>query len=463
MTGTLMQQPNVSVVDSPYMSAGRRLGTRFCMLVVSSTLALDGYPADVTVRWDYTQSGAAGFALHCGSAANSYTSRTDVGNTDTFSFSVPDGQVTFCAVTAYDPAGMESPFSNELALSVSPDTRTVTNRPPISVSVQGGRAIPTATGVRLVFNLPFDPRRLNLYGSQAGLEGPADLTLVGATTGAVRGSLVLDADNQAFTFVKTGGVLVPDTYTLTVASRWDSVVDVYGRPIDGNGLGVTGDDYRLTFAVTARDTPILSIGEFARGPGQTVNLPATDQAAGIPIRILNGASVSEVAFTLRYNPTLLTVQDVSLRSQAGVLTLKSIDQSAGLVRVHVANLTGLRGDSSVLLTLQAQVPANAPYRGQHVLDLDELVFNGGTLGGRADDGLHVVAYPGDTNGDGVYTSLDPQLIQRVILRVDTGFSAYPLTDPAVLADINGNGRLDSSDALLVQLKALRQVVPEIPE
>jgi hypothetical protein len=238
---------------------------------------------------------------------------------------------------------------------------------------------------------------------------------------------------------------------------------VYGGLLDGNGDGLSGDDYRLIFVVVPTNTPILSIGEFARGPGQPVNLPATDKTAGIPVRIVNGTPVHDLAFTLRYNPTLLTVQDVSLaNSVTGTLALKSIDQAAGAASIRVTNLSGLTDASTVVLTLQAVVPATAPYGRQHVLDLRDLVFNVGTLGGRDDDGLHIVAYLGDTTGEGAYSSLDAQHIQRVILQLDSGFSAYPLTDPVLLGDVDANGRLDSTDALLIQRKVLRMPVPEIP-
>jgi hypothetical protein len=320
------------------------------------------------------------------------------------------------------------------------------------------------------FSLPFDSRQLNLFGSQDGREGAADVTLVGATSGAVGGSLILDADNHGFVFLKTGGVLAPDTYTLTIASRYDSFVDLFGRPLDGNGDGrsgddyLFGDDYRLVFVVAPSDTPVLSIGEFARGPGQPVNLPASDPTAGIPVRISKGSSVRDVDFTLRYDPALLSVLDVGLADAiSGTLTLKSVDQVAGLIYVHVANVTGLSDASTALLRLHAEVPADAPYRGRHMLDIGDLKFNDGALSGRADDGLQVVAYPGDTDADGKYSSFDALLIQRVILRLDSGFSAFPLIDPIVLGDINGSGRLDSSDVLSMQLKVLRRTVQELPD
>lgn len=78
---------------------------------------------------------------------------------------------------------------------------------------------------------------------------------------------------------------------------------------------------------------------------------------------------------------------------------------------------------TLLLRVQAQVPSDAPYGAQHLLDIDSLAFNDGALGGRDDDGLHLVAKLGDTSGDSAYSSSDAMLIQRVIVGLDPRFSA----------------------------------------
>ena len=73
---------------------------------------------------------------------------------------------------------------------------------------------PTSTGFTATFAEPFNLAPLNLYSTAAANLGPADVTLVGASTGPVRGSLIVTPGNQTITFVKTGGVLAPDTYTV---------------------------------------------------------------------------------------------------------------------------------------------------------------------------------------------------------------------------------------------------------
>jgi PKD repeat protein len=82
--------------------------------------------AQATLRWDYTASGASGFALHCGASSGSYTSRIDVGNTDTYTLTnLVAGSTRYCVVTAYDSARVESAFSNEVTVSVASDAPVV--------------------------------------------------------------------------------------------------------------------------------------------------------------------------------------------------------------------------------------------------------------------------------------------------------------------------------------------------
>ncbi len=419
--------------------------------------------ADITFGWDYPELAAYGYVLYCGDQSGIYSIRLDVGDARTATVSLPEGSVRFCAVRAYDSAGTESAFSNEVALSVAPGSDTATVYPTLHVVEPGGVEL-TPSGVRVSFNTPFDPKWFNLYASELGEEGPADVTLVGATTGPVRGSAVVSEDHRAITFIKTGGALLPDTYTLTIASRSNSLVDGVNRPLDGNGDGAPGDDYQLAFAILPEATPILSIGEIARGPGQQIHVPATEAGAGIPISILNGSLVRDVSFTLEYNPTLLNLIDVRLGdSISGQFTLKAIDPQTGTARIRIEKLSSLTNAGIPLLSLSAAVPAGAPYRSEQVLHLRDLQFNGGALKGRAVDGLHVVAKLGDTNADNGYAAVDALLIQRVIVRLDGGFSAFPTIDPLILGDVNVNGKLDAGDALLVQMKVVRLPVPQIPE
>src|SRR5262249_54737799 len=146
---------------------------------------------------------------------------------------------------------------------------------PIAVlgEVVSGTA-PTPSGISVNFSKPFNATVLNLFDAN-GTYGPPDVTVVGpapATT-VIKGTLLLNATNTGFTFVKTGGPLTAGTYTLTVVSGPTAFVDLNGVPLDGNGDGTPGDNYVTTFTIAALPV-VVGVPDFSRGPNasQNVNL-----------------------------------------------------------------------------------------------------------------------------------------------------------------------------------------------
>jgi hypothetical protein len=102
--------------------------------------------------------------------------------------------------------------------------------------------------------------------------------------------------------------------------------------------------------------------------------------------------------------------------------------------------------------LTASVPSGTvanptPYKAKDLLHLTGLSLNAGAAPGVADDGLHLVAYVADGDGNGAYSSNDAVLITRVALQTDTGFTAYPLVDPVIVADTDGAGFIPADAAL----------------
>jgi hypothetical protein len=149
---------------------------------------------------------------------------------------------------------------------------------------------------------------------------------------------------------------------------------------------------------------------------------------------------------------------------SSAVVVADMSQAAlGLIHIELSNLTDLPDTPLTVLHVQASVPASARYGDAHALDIQGLQLNGGTLDGVDDDGLHLAAYLGDTEGQARYASLDARNVQRVVVRLDNGFDAYPLIDPVIVADVNGNARLDASDARLIQSRVVRMPVPELPE
>jgi hypothetical protein len=83
-------------------------------LVLLLFLAPCALAASLTLAWD-ASAGATGYIIHYGSASRNYTATVDVGKTTTAALSALDlAKVYYMAVTAYDDAGDESDFSNEV-------------------------------------------------------------------------------------------------------------------------------------------------------------------------------------------------------------------------------------------------------------------------------------------------------------------------------------------------------------
>jgi hypothetical protein len=315
---------------------------------------------------------------------------------------------------------------------------------------------PTTTGFAVRFNRALDAAPLNLYDGAGATLGLPDVALAGPT-GAVRGSIVLDADGAGFVFVATGGPLAAGNYAVTLESGVNAIVAIGGEALDGNADGTGGDDYAAAFDIVTAAGGYVGIADFARGPEQAAGVA---DGVGVPLRITGAGTFTTASFTLRYDPALLTVTGVA-DPAGGVATVDLA--TPGIAHIDVVFAAPVSGANRELGRLLGTVPATAPYGAKQRLDIDAVALDG-VAGAAADnDGVHVVAYIGDASGNARYTSLDSQRIQRVIVRLDSGFSAWPLADPVIVGDVNGNGRLDAADALLVQRKIVGLPAPQIPD
>ena len=320
------------------------------------------------------------------------------------------------------------------------------------------------SGFNVSFNRAANLTKLHLYegldpvGLVDELGGSPDVTVVGASTGPVEGSLVWDASTDTATFVKTGGVLTPDTYTVTLVSGPNDWADVSGNALDGN---IGGGNYVATFTVASSSAPVLTLPDFARGPGQPVNTNSAGlaTATGLAVSINQGYGVENVDFDLYYNPTLLDITAVAKASGVPAdwgLTYNfiPIDSTHAEVAVTTYSTTTstLSSGSQGVVVFTANVPATAPYAASEALRLTSVVINGlSAVGGVA---VHKVAYFGDANGNGLYQGSDAAFISRVVVGLDTGFGAYLLTDPMIIANVAGDATLNGEDATLVAEKGL---------
>ena len=162
-------------------------------------------------------------------------------------------------------------------------------------------------GFRVSFSRPIDVGVVNLYDAM-DVYGESDITLRGATTGDVSGSLVIAADGCSLQFVANGALAV-DAYSVVVRSGSDAFQTVDGALLDGNADEEAGDSYNGNFTVSAVPSVRLAIPSFARGPGQDVHVPVGSEA-GIPLVLESDGSVRSLDAIFSFNPELLDVSDI---------------------------------------------------------------------------------------------------------------------------------------------------------
>jgi hypothetical protein len=308
----------------------------------------------------------------------------------------------------------------------------------VYTSLSVANAAATPTGVVLTFNLPLNPATTVLYSNPGDTTlGPANIVVTGPGGAAIRGSLIIDATNPYIaTFVQTSGLLTSGTYTVTVGTGVQSV--------GGLALSTT---YTATLSVTAPTTPVLSVPGFARGPGQTVQITdSSGNDAGIPIGMSQASNVTQVGFSLTYDPTLLTIPGAFTLSAAATragLSITSyaytyVDAHHEVLSVALSGGTGFTATTAeTLLTIEASVPSNAVYRDKSLLNLTNVVVNSVT--GAGVSGVDVAAYPGDASGDGGDDALGASLVDQVGSGAGTGFSAYQDLDPSIIGAVSGDG------------------------
>ncbi|MFB3924899.1 MAG: CFI-box-CTERM domain-containing protein [Syntrophales bacterium] len=101
-----------------------------------------GFAAEVKLAWAANnEPDVAGYKVYYGSGSRQYSSSVDVGNQTSYTISgLEDSKPYYFAVTAYDSAGNESDYSNEVSTGVS-DTSSSAAQPS---SGGGGCFIATA-------------------------------------------------------------------------------------------------------------------------------------------------------------------------------------------------------------------------------------------------------------------------------------------------------------------------------
>ncbi|MDH6086791.1 Ig-like domain-containing protein [Umezakia ovalisporum] len=363
--------------------------------------------------------------------------------------------------------GVAAASAQDTAGNPSPSAQTVV---PVD-SIIGGETFKVtsfeenASGFVLTFNNDLNLGVLNLYKG-LDLDNPLapvtdlpDLRLTDGNGNIIKGSLIWDQGNaDTLTFVKTGDVLAPGSYTLTLESRNDGFVSTNGRLLDGDANNVSGGNYVQNFTVNSSTAPVLTLPDFSRAPGQEVNIRGGGQFNPLPIRISNPGGVQNISFTLQYDPDLLDIKEASVAADGWSFTSSpDIDPLTG--RAQFALTGSTLNASTDLITLNAEVKDTATYGAQGLL---QILPGAGLVG---DSAVQLVALVGDTVKQQGYVgvgSASAGLISRVNVGFDTGFRAFPVTDPLIIGDATGNGGLDAGDATVLRLASVGQPSSFLP-
>jgi hypothetical protein len=358
------------------------------------------------------------------------------------------------------------------------------------LQVLPGSFASSPSGFSVALNGPFQVKAMTpaLYGSGFGagatVTPTVTLTQVSGTPPAGftlpyqdEGSLVVDPATHRLTFVATdtasqagsGTPILPDgTYVARISGRGANGLQALGAGgglLDGTDSGTPGSDFTTTFTVdtAAAGTDVVWLPATAAGPGQLLNAPGNNQVGGgEPLYLYNPTMgwVTSVKVTLDYNPTLLNVSGAVPNGALPGSNFMLLDSSVPGQAVFeysgpAADAALLAGGNVALGFLNATVPnpgmaGTAPiYRALDFLHLSDLAVNGGAIPAAAADAVHLVAYVGDADGNGSYGSNDAVLITRTALQSDSGFSAYPLVDPVIVADTDGSSFIPADAAAQV--------------
>jgi autotransporter-associated beta strand protein len=379
---------------------------------------------------------------------------------------VHNGEATFANLTLVVPG------SYTLS-AVVPSSYTGPNSSSFTVAplqVVPGSFAGTPSGFSLTFNAPFLVNSVTpvLFGQGFGAAAPAPSVTVTGPNGPVEGSLVLNTGAHSITFIQTntasevnnGTPILPDgSYTVTVrgaaAANGFQALNAGGGYLDGLSSGTPGSDFTATFTVNAgaglAKSDVVWAPATADGPGQPLVAPGNNvSGGGYPIYLSDTTgAVTSVVATLNYDPTLLTVTGVT---GANFTLLASSTPGHAVFQYKGPALP--TGTQVPIGAITATVPPGTagtptPYKAKDLLHFSGISINGGSTLVVGGDALHLVAYVGDADGNGNYTSNDAVLITRAALQSDSGFVAYPLVDPVIVADTDGSGFIPADAALQV--------------
>ena len=143
-------------------------------------------------------------------------------------------------------------------------------------------------------------------------------------------------------------------------------------------------------------------------------------------------------------------------------TLDTKEDEVGLLNYTVSGITAITGTDKELFRFDAVVSEDAAYGSSTLIEATMETPEDPDLSFESDPSLVVLAYSGDTTGNGSHSSLDASRIQRVVVGLDSGFDDFDTLAPTLIGDTTGNGGLSSLDASRVQQEVVGLPVDTFP-
>ena len=298
-----------------------------------------------------------------------------------------------------------------------------------------------------------------------GLSVGQTVTISGVGVSGYNGTFAITARTATtFSYTASSGLgnSGGGTATLTGASLATAIQSALGA------LSVVGGSANVAVTGTGPFTVTFAQPTVANPNLMTV---ATSTLAGGPPSIVNPnapASVTSASLVLSYNATLLNITGATVNAALAGASLTVSTSGVGAAAQATITFTDSSGvnlgtlGSVDLGGLIATVPSTAPYKSKDLLHFVSESLNGGALTAAGVDGYQVVAYQGDTDGDGGYTSNDVTVLNQVVLGTNPGFAAYRLIDPVLIGGVSGGTSVSAADSSIMTLYVNNTAEPVLP-
>ena len=108
-------------------------------------------------------------------------------------------------------------------------------------------------------------------------------------------------------------------------------------------------------------------------------------------------------------------------------------------------------------------PARRLFKSKALLHFVGESINGGALMAAGVDGYQVVAYQGDTDGNGSFSGNDQTLLNLVAGGTSPGFAAYRQVDPILIGGLSSGTAISATDSGLLASYLNGVAIPQVPD